>query len=195
MSFHNHKLNYTDEIVAGISELLINDPKFGKAYKRTGPDPAVHFHDWVKGEADHIGDEKCGFFYMENSYWAVRHDPSILLVHFADMKTNLEGEMRRIAEFLEIDVSDALWPALVEAATFDAMKNKATELMPTADTIWQGGGDTFLHKGKNERWKGVYDRADLELYDEKIARLFSPSLAGWAEGGRLIAGDPRDSSD
>ena len=82
---------------------------------------------------------------MENSYWAVRDEPNVLLVHYADMKTDLSQEMRRIAAFLEIDIPESLWPALVEAASFDAMKSMANELMPTAGDIFQGGGDTFLH--------------------------------------------------
>ena len=195
MSFHNHKLNYTDDVITMLTEKLMGDPKFGSPYKRTGADPAAHFSNWVDGEADHIGDEKCGYFYMENSYWAARHDPNILLVHFADMKADLEAEMRRIAHFLEIEVADELWPRLVEAATFDEMKKRATQLMPSAGTIWQGGGDTFLHKGTNARWKGLYNDDDLEKYERKVADLLSPSLASWAEHGRLVAGEPTDLPD
>ncbi|MEP5938161.1 MAG: sulfotransferase domain-containing protein [Erythrobacter sp.] len=195
LSFHNHKLNYTDELIATTTEISMADPKFGTPYLRTGPDPAVHFRNWVEGEADHVGDKKCGYFYMENSYWAARHEPNLLMVHFADLKEGLEGEMRRIAEFLEIEVEEDLWPQLVEAAGFDAMKKRAAQLLPTADTIWQGGGNTFLHKGQNARWKGVYDQADLKKYDAKVADQFSPSLARWTEQGRVEAGDPLELPD
>jgi len=33
-----------------------------------------------------------------------RHLPNILFVHYNDLKADLEGEMRRIARFLEIEV-------------------------------------------------------------------------------------------
>lgn len=186
MSFHNHKLNYTDEMLERADEILADDPKFEKnPIVRPNPDPAVHFHEWILGDEDHIGDPLCGFWYMENSFWAAKDEPNMLLVHYNDMKKDLDGEMRRIANFLEIEVSEELWPKLVEAAKFESMKAKATELMPTAGDIWQGGGNTFLHKGTNRRWDGVVDQADLDLYDAKVKEEFSPELAHWIEFGRL----------
>ena len=185
MSFLNHKLNYTDNLIEIANGIIADDPKFDGGFKPPNPDPAIHFHEWVLGPEDHIGDEKCGFWYMENSYWDAKDDPNMLLVHYNDMKKDLEGEMRRIAKFLEIDTPESLWPKLVDAATFDSMKSKADELMPTASEIWQGGGNTFLHKGTNKRWEGVVDQADLELYDAKVKEEFSLELAHWIEFGRL----------
>ena len=65
------------------------------------------------------------------------------------------------------------------------MKSKATELMPSTGNIWQGGGDTFLIKGTNCRWRGVFDKQDLDLYDAKVKEEFSPELALWIELGKL----------
>ena len=185
MSFYNHKTHYTDEIIDAVTENCLKDPKFGTPYLRTEPDPALHFHDWVTGEADHIGDPNCGFWYMENSYWAARDEPDVLLVHYADLKSDLDGEMRRIADFLSIEIEEDLWPELVDAATFDSMKSKADELMPSASEIWQGGGQTFLHRGTNGRWRDVFREGDLAHYDEKVKEEFSPELAHWIEFGRL----------
>ena len=50
------------------------------------------------------------------------------MVHYGDLKADLEGEMKRIAEFLQIKVADELWPALVAAATFENIKGKADRL-------------------------------------------------------------------
>ena len=185
MSFYNHKIHYTDETIDSVTRISLDDPRFGTPYPRTEPDPAIHFHNWVSGEADHIGDSVCGFWYMENSYWAARHEPNLLLVHYADLKQDLEGEMRRIAGFLDIAVSEELWPELIEAASFESMKSKAAELMPTAGNIWQGGGDTFLHKGVNGRWRDIFKAEDLAQYDAKVEEEFSPELAHWIEFGRL----------
>jgi len=185
MSLHNHKLNYTDDVYERSAEVLAEDPKFDSGISRIDPDPARHFHNWLQGEEDHMGDPACGFWHMERSYWAARHEPDVLLVHYGDMKQDLGGEMRRIAKFLNIEIAESLWPALVEAATFDAMKGKARELMPTAENIWQGGGDTFLHKGINGRWQGVVSDADLEQYAAMVKLEFSPDLARWIESGLM----------
>ena len=48
--------------------------------------------------------------------------PNVLFVHFNDLKTDLSGEMRRIANFLGISVNEDIWPELVAAAGFTAMR-------------------------------------------------------------------------
>lgn len=185
MSFYNHKINFTDGAMDRAAAIALADPKFGTPERPTERDPARHFHDWLLGEADHMGDPACGFWYMENSYWTAREEPDLLLVHHADLKADLGGEMRRIAEFLGIELREDLWPALIEAAAFESMKSRAAELMPSAGYIWQGGGDTFLHKGENGRWRDVFADGDLALYDAKVRSAFPPDLAQWIEFGRL----------
>ena len=98
--------------------------------------------------------------------------------------------MRRIAAFLSIETPDALWPQLVEAATFAAMKRNGAALMSEASPIYEGGSDRFLFKGTNGRWRDVMTAEDLALYDRVAARM-TPGLARWIEQGRLGAGDPR----
>ena len=185
MSYHNHKLNYTDNVLAQAEVMLADDPDFEGGIDRADPDPAKHFHDWIEGEEDHIGDPYCGFWHMERSYWDARDEPDMLLVHYADLKKDLDGEMRRIAEVLNIEIAEDLWPELVEAAKFDSMKNKVDELLPAAGDLWQGGGKTFLHKGTNGRWRDTVNPEDLEAYDRKVKEEFSPELAQWIEDGRL----------
>lgn len=190
MSFHHHKLNMTDEAMAIIDTLGLNDPKFGGPQPRANPDPAVHFHDWVTGIEDGMGDDGASYFYIENSFWKARHEPDVLLVHYNDLKADLDGEMRRISAFLDIPVDETIWPDMVRAGDFSEMKKSADMLMPGAGMIFKGGGNTFLNKGTNNRWKDQVDPADLALFEAKVRAQFSPSLAAWAEHGRLKAGDP-----
>ena len=75
------------------------------------------------------------------------------------------------------------------------MKKSSAELLPNSVNAFKGGGNTFLHKGTNGRWRDVYRQEDLAAYERKVAAEFSPSLAAWCEGGRLVAGDPRDLPD
>ena len=192
MSFFNHKLNYTAEVLEHMDQLSLNHPKFGDRNPEVPTDPAQHFRDWVAGYEDELGDPGASFFHLEKSFWEARHEPDVLLVHYNDLKADRDGEMRRIANFLDIATPENLWRDIVEAAGFDAMKSKADQLMPTAGNIWKGGGQTFLYKGTNGRWRDVCAPEDLELYDAKVASQFSPALANWIENGRLVAGDPRD---
>lgn len=192
MSFFNHKSNYTTEAIERFVEISNSDQKFGDgdSFDFSPQDPAAHFADWVDGPEDELGDPGAGYFLMEKSFWDARHDPNVLLVHYNDMKTDLAGEMRRIAKFLDVDIADDLWPELVEAAGFKAMKAAADQLMPEAGGIWKGGGKTFINKGTNRRWDGVCRPEDLARYEAKANAELGPSLAAWCEHGRLVAGDP-----
>jgi aryl sulfotransferase len=192
MSFFNHKSHYTPGVIARWKEISASDPKFGDdGFDYSPQDPAAHFAGWVDGPEDDQGDPGASYFVMESSFWEARHDPDVLLVHYNDMKTDLSGEMRRIADFLDIAVPDALWPELVSAADFAAMKAASAQLMPSAGEVWKGGGDTFINKGTNGRWQGVCRPEDLARYEAKVAENFCPELAAWCEHGRLVAGDPR----
>ena len=195
MSFYNHKANYTSETVEHLLEISRNDSKFGDDFAFVPSDPSDHFHDWLDGDEDALGDVGASFFVVENSFWAARHEPDVLLVHYNDLKADRGDEMRRIAQFLDIQIPEQQWPAIIEAAGFDAMKNAAEALMPTAGNIWKGGGKTFLNKGTNGRWHDVYRPEDLARYDDRVAAQFGPALAAWCEHGRLVAGDPRTALD
>ena len=130
------------------------------------------------------------FFDLETTYWQARHVENLLLVHYNDLKADLDGEMRRIAEFLAVDPPREVWPSLVEAATFEAMKRNGKTILAGAEKVFEGGSDRFLFKGTNGRWRDVMTADDLALYDNAAKRL-TPGLARWLENGRLIAGDPR----
>ena len=117
------------------------------------------------------------------SYWDYRHLPNLLMVHYNDLKADLDGQMRRIARFLEIEVPESLWPRLVDAATFASMKRDTHILGPEMGVIFEGGADGFLFKGTNGRWRDVLVDEDLELYEVAAARTLTPELKRWLELG------------
>ena len=56
------------------------------------------------------------------AWWPLRHEPNVMLLHYADMKRDHEAAVRRIAEFLGFDVRDDQWPAILEYTSFRWMK-------------------------------------------------------------------------
>ena len=87
----------------------------------------------------------------------MRDRPNVLLLHYADLKADLPGAMRRVADFLGIVVPNALWPTLIEAASFGAMRRVGDTLLGETGAAFRGGGDTFFHHGENGRWHGRLD--------------------------------------
>jgi aryl sulfotransferase len=116
------------------------------------------------------------------SYWKLRGESNLLFVHYNDLKADLAGEMRRIAEFLAIDVPGVKWPSVVERCTFEAMKANGERIGSFFN--FDGGPRSFLFKGTNGRWRDVLTPAELDAYLRRVAELLPPDAAAWLERGR-----------
>jgi aryl sulfotransferase len=193
-SFHNHFLNFTPQAISSISEIDKKDGGTGEP-PPTPEDPREFFHSWMANDTRDGIPTADTFFDLERTYWQERKRPNLLMVHYNDLKADLSGEMKRIAAFLGIETPAALWPELVEAATFDKMKTDGAALLPGIERAVRGGHQTFLDKGINGRWKGVLSEADVKSYRDRAAAELLPGLDRWLENGRLVAGDPRVSPD
>lgn len=185
LSLHNHLFNFTPEVLAALDDISRHDTKFGDAYPRTPESPAEFFSKWIASEDyDGQGDSAASFFQLANSYWAARDQPNLLLVHYADLKKDLAGGMRRVAEFLNIEIADDGWPELVKAARFENMQRQGDQLIPALQMLWGSeGAKRFFNKGSNGRWRDAFKEVDLRSYDAKVRQSFSPDLAAWIEQG------------
>ena len=121
------------------------------------------------------------------SWWPMRKEPNVLFVHYNDLKADLDGEMRRIASFLDIEVPGDLWPEVVERCTFEAMKARGDEIGPF-DFAFEGGVNSFLFKGTNGRWRDVLADSELEAWSESVAEYLPPEAAAWMEQGAIATG-------
>jgi len=121
------------------------------------------------------------------SWWAVRDLPNVLLVHYANLKRDLSGEMQRVARFLDIAIHEAEWPALIEHCTFDYMKKHAANAAPLGGAIWEGGADSFIFKGTNGRWRDQLTREDIEAYERRALSELGPECAHWLASGEMSA--------
>ena len=81
------------------------------------PDVSSFFHEVVL-EKDMVG----LWYGFLASWWPHRNADNVLLMHFADMKQDLPGSVRRVAEFLAIEPDAAQWPVIDEHTTFAWMK-------------------------------------------------------------------------
>ena len=131
------------------------------------------------------------FFHFERSWWEARAHSNVLLVHYNDLKSDLQMEMQRIADFLHISVAPAQWTELLEAAGFEAMRRDGDILMSTVASIFKEGSQRFFFQETNERWRGVVAEEDLALYDAKVRAMLPSACAKWVAHGRAAGGDPR----
>ncbi|MBV9569851.1 MAG: sulfotransferase domain-containing protein [Alphaproteobacteria bacterium] len=151
----------------------------GEPIPRVDLDVVPYFRRWLERD----GYPFWSLWENVRSWWAVRDLPNVRLVHYANLKQNLSGEMRRVADFLGIQVSDAEWPKFVEHCTFDFMKTHAANAAPLGGGIFEGGAGSFIFKGTNGRWRDQLTDTDIAAYEARALAELGPECAQWLATG------------
>lgn len=134
-----------------------------------------YFRDWLNEDGFPIW----SFWENISTWWAIRDLPNVLLVHFAELKADMPSEIRKIADFLDIPINEANWPAILEHCSFDYMKANATPSVPLGGAFWDGGAETFVHKGTNGRWRDVLPPEDSAAYENKAIEKLGLDCSKW----------------
>jgi aryl sulfotransferase len=120
------------------------------------------------------------------SWWPHRGKPYVLFVHYADLKQDLEGEMRRVAAFLDVDVPDDLWPAVVERCGIAEMRQAhETSMLAVA---FEGGATSFFDQGASGRWQDLMPDHLVRSHEELAASQLAEDARHWMEHGSLASG-------
>jgi aryl sulfotransferase len=79
----------------------------------------------------------------------------------------------------------AKFAAIVDHCTFDYMKAHAELAAPAGGIFWEGGAQTFIHKGTNGRWRDTLRPQESRAYEAKaLAELGRTARAGLAAADR-----------
>jgi aryl sulfotransferase len=142
-----------------------------------------YFREWLDGD----GYPFWPFWENVGSWWAVRDLPNVMMLHFADLKRDLRGGIRRIAGFLDIEVDDAGLELVARHCSFAYMKEHAERTAPLGGVLWEGGARTFIHKGTNGRWHDMLSAEDSARYEALAMERLGPACASWlARGGATV---------
>ena len=177
LSFANHRRKMRPEVIEALNTIAARD------------DVALWPPVW-DGDMDQLFDEWVDFGTpMEHlaSWWLHRHEPFVLLVHYADLSRDLDGEMRRIAEFLDVDIPAALWSEVVERCQFEAMRSQhqASEIL---NRSFVEGATAFFNQGTSGRWRAQLGEAQLRRHEQLVAEHLPEDAARWLEHGSLALG-------
>ncbi len=177
-SFHNHHTAGND-----LWYHVLNDTPglVGPPLERPDPDVRSYFRTWLEQDGYPL------WSYWDNiaTWWQARNLPNVKLVHFANLKADLPGEMKAIADFLAIDITEEQWPAIIEHCSFDYMKANAAKVAPLGGAVFEGGAESFIHKGTNGRWRDVLSDGEIAAYEAKAREMLGPECALWLETGKL----------
>jgi len=98
------------------------------------------------------------------AWWPLRNEPNVMLIHFADMKKDHEGSVRRIAEFIGETPTDAQWADILDYTSFPWMKQNEDKF-----EAFTAGKVPILKPGAMIR-KGAVGAARADGMTDEIAR-------------------------
>jgi aryl sulfotransferase len=176
MSWVNHTSNLRFENMGHVlDEALADGVEFPPSPTR---DVHVLFDRWIVDppQLEHF-----------STFWPLRAEPNVRILHFNDLVADLPGEMRRLADWLGVEIDEVAWPRMVERCTLDEMR-AAAATDDNFDDQFRGGATTFFHKGTNGRWKGVLTEDELAAYDAVMNQRLNDAQRAWHENGSLTTG-------
>jgi len=174
-SLHNHFFHGNDALYAALND---TPGRVGPPIDRPPADVREYFLTWLEND----GWPMWSFWENVRGWWAIRGLPNMLFLHFNDLKADLPGSIRRIAAFLDVPIDEAKFPAMVRHCSFDYMKAHATDSVPLGGILWDGGAETFIHKGENGRWRDVLTAEDNARYEAKAVAELGEECARWLQG-------------
>jgi aryl sulfotransferase len=163
-------------------DALNNTPgRVGPPIEKPPSSTTEYFNDWL----DRDGHPFWPFWENVRTWWELRNLPNVHFIHFADLKKDMAGEIRRVADFLEISIDDNIWDSILLHCSFDYMKANATQSVPLGGAFWDGGAKSFIHKGKNGRWRDTLSQDDVQNYEDRAVKELGPECAKWLADGNF----------
>jgi aryl sulfotransferase len=117
------------------------------------------------------------------TFKAFGHLGNIHMYHYADLSRDLTGNVKRVADALEIQLGDDVLDRIVDAVTFSNMKKNFDRYVPGAGQgIWVDDA-RFLHKGSHGQWRGVLSEQALAQYDAMMREQLPAEDIAWLQQG------------
>jgi len=189
VSMHYHLVNFDFDTfmqaraqvvgLGDVDELLALDPPSG------AETPEASFWHWIDTPTEPVhttSSLRSTLHHYEEALRAANR-ADVVVVHYGDLKADLAGEMRRIADRLGIAVDEQVWPVLVEAASFERMRARPDDFVPNArQRLWKEP-QQFFRSGTGGGWRAFWDDAAVRRYENRVAALAPPAVAHWAHHG------------
>ncbi|XP_054849527.1 sulfotransferase 1B1-like [Eublepharis macularius] len=136
---------------------------------RTQPDPGP-WDGYVKKFME--GKVAWGSWYDHvRRCWDERANHRILYVFYEDMKEDLAHEIRRVKDFLEVELSEDIVQKIAHHTSFQIMKDNPMANYDTLpSTFLDRTKSSFMRKGEVGDWKNYFTVAQREAFDADYQR-------------------------
>lgn len=119
------------------------------------------------------------------SWFDVKHLDNVLHVHYDNLLSNSASEISKIANFIDVDISNDQANSLADYTSFKNTKSNLEKLFPGGYRLFENGADTFFYKGVNGRWRDVLTSKDDDLFQSVSRSILSRGCYKWLLKGEL----------
>lgn len=182
VSMSRHRENLDSDRIAALLEHVEGPNPAGQQFARP-TDPRERIVEWIEDDSDpHVNLASLrGTLWHLSGAWERRTDPSVHLVHYADLKADLDGQMRGIEARFGIEVPEARWAELVAAAGFDRMRSIADRTAPAEGVGLLRHPKDFFRGDSAEQWTSLTTQSDRDAYNRRVHQLAPPGLVDWLQ--------------
>ncbi|XP_076822462.1 amine sulfotransferase-like [Clavelina lepadiformis] len=142
------------------SQIFAKYPPYNEWYT---DDKKAFFDGYLTGQHKLFAKEGEGYLEHIKEWYPHRNDSNIMFVTFEDLKENIQREIKNIANFLDINLSDEDVAKVTERTSLDSMRKAEQEKV---DTFFK-----VLRKGSVGKWKDYLTVSQSEFVDEKVKQV------------------------
>lgn len=134
------------------------------------------------------GKVRYGSWFSHVNDWA-RHvdNVNIYIVHYEDLKENLEGEIRSLAEFCGIPIQEERMPEIINRCGFEYMKQHQKKFDYVTEILFEAGieSESFIRSGKVGESESYLNKSQKQILKQEYSELPDniQTLVGWNQVG------------
>ncbi len=190
ISFEHHAANMDFDHFLRLRAAAVGNDDLAELPERRPPsdDPVERFRTFVADDTHGGPPTLASVLHHLDTGWQRRREPNVALIHYADLKADLVGELLLLARVLGIPCSSNRARQLAPEAGLTRMRERAAEVAPSASQGNWKDVRAFFRSGESGGWRARLTPSDIETYEARVATLVSPEVAAWVHGGRHGSG-------
>jgi hypothetical protein len=192
MSDRDHSQNMRVSRVVELRLAAVGAPRPEDDDDWTPPtEPAEYLRWFIDNDEQPTGSGPHGladYCHQIRTYWQQRHAPNVHLFHYADLWSDLDGEMRRVAAALDVSIDESRWAAFVDAAGLASMRSRAADTAPDAHLGLWTSSEQFFRSGGTRDWASLLGADDIRHFAQRMAQLAGDATE-WALHARSALDD------
>jgi len=118
------------------------------------------------------------------SWWKLRQQSNVLLVHFNELKKEPEHSVRRISEFLNLGIDEERLQRVLSVSDFEYMKRYTGRLVSGEVGVFKNPS-AFFSSGTTGQGRSRLDAEALQEFDAKAEAELGKQCASWLRCGEL----------